>query len=49
MSRVLFQSLEAESVGARDDDEIFISLVAGDAGIFDLGDELLARDRVRDL
>ena len=48
MSRVLFQSLEAASVGARDDDEIFISLVAGDTGIFDLGYEFLAWDRVRD-
>ena len=45
----LFQSLGAASIGARDDDEIFVSLVAGIAGIFDLGDELLARDRMRDI
>ena len=45
----LFRSLGAASIGTRDDDEIFVSLVAGDAGIFDLGDEILARDRVRDI
>src|SRR2546427_751534 len=36
----------ATGVGARDDDKIGVGLVALPAGIFDLGDEFLARDRV---
>ena len=44
----LFRSLGAASIGTRDDDEIFVSLIAGIAGVVDLDDELLAPDRVRD-